>query len=74
MLDLSGSWTLADAARQFTAPITLPGDVHSALLAAGRTISARTTADHGFHHGQPVSLGFDISKASLFDQETEKRL
>ena len=44
------------------------------LTAAGRTISARTTADHGFHHGQSVSLGFDISKASLFDQETEKRL
>ncbi len=35
MLDLSGPWSLADAARQFTAPITLPGDVHSALFAAG---------------------------------------
>lgn len=35
MLDLTGSWSLADAERQFTAPITLPGDVHSALQAAG---------------------------------------
>ncbi len=36
MPDLAGPWTLADAERQFTAPITLPGDVHSALFAAGQ--------------------------------------
>ena len=35
MLDLAGPWSLADAERQYVAPITLPGDVHSALLAAG---------------------------------------
>ncbi len=35
MLDLAGSWTLADPAGEFTAPMRLPGDVHSALLAAG---------------------------------------
>jgi multiple sugar transport system ATP-binding protein len=44
------------------------------LTAAGRQISVRTTADHGFSHGQPVKLAFDISKASLFDQGTEQRL
>ncbi len=35
MPDLAGQWALADAERQFTAPIALPGDVHSALFAAG---------------------------------------
>lgn len=35
MPDLSGTWTLADPERAFTAPIRLPGDVHSALLEAG---------------------------------------
>ncbi|MFO1144024.1 MAG: ABC transporter ATP-binding protein [Amaricoccus sp.] len=44
------------------------------MTAANRTISARTTADHGLRHGQPVRLGFDISKASLFDQQSEQRL
>jgi beta-mannosidase len=34
-IDLSGPWTLTSADGDITAPITLPGDVHSALLAAG---------------------------------------
>lgn len=33
-LDLSGSFTLTSPTREITAPITLPGDVHHALLAA----------------------------------------
>jgi hypothetical protein len=41
---------------------------------AGHSISVRTEADHGFRPRQPVSLGFDMSKASLFDVETEQRL
>jgi beta-mannosidase len=35
MLDLSGDWTLTDEAGAFSARLALPGDVHSALLAAG---------------------------------------
>lgn len=34
-LDLSGAFTLSSPKRNSTLPITLPGDVHSALLAAG---------------------------------------
>lgn len=34
-IDLSGEWRLASADGQHDAPITLPGDVHSALKAAG---------------------------------------
>ncbi|HSX76010.1 MAG TPA: glycoside hydrolase family 2 protein [Shinella sp.] len=34
-IDLSGAWTLTSAEGDVTAPITLPGDVHSALRAAG---------------------------------------
>ena len=33
-LDLSGSFTLASPTSDITAPISLPGDVHNALLAA----------------------------------------
>jgi beta-mannosidase len=36
MLDLAGTWTLADAQGEHEVPMRLPGDVHSALLAAGR--------------------------------------
>ena len=35
MLDLAGLWSVTDGDGQFTAPMRLPGDVHSALLAAG---------------------------------------
>ena len=35
MLDLSGLWALADEAGEITAPMQVPGDVHSALLEAG---------------------------------------
>lgn len=35
MLDLSGLWTLTDAGGEHSAPFPVPGDVHSALLAAG---------------------------------------
>jgi beta-mannosidase len=35
MLDLAGPWTLSDGGGEFTAPMRLPGDVHSALQAAG---------------------------------------
>jgi len=44
------------------------------LTVAGHQLSVRTTADHAFTHGQPVSVSFDITKASLFDRETEQRL
>jgi multiple sugar transport system ATP-binding protein len=44
------------------------------LTIAGKPLSVRTTADHGFAHGQPVGVGFDITKASLFDRESEQRL
>jgi multiple sugar transport system ATP-binding protein len=40
----------------------------------GQTLSARAPAEHGFVSGQAVGLSFDISKASLFDRETEQRL
>lgn len=35
MLDLSGTWTLADGGGEITVPMRVPGDVHSALLEAG---------------------------------------
>ena len=35
MLDLSGTWSLADAQGEYRLPAAVPGDVHSALLAAG---------------------------------------
>ncbi|MBB5220608.1 multiple sugar transport system ATP-binding protein [Amaricoccus macauensis] len=44
------------------------------LRFAGQALSARAPAEHGFKAGDAVSLGFDISKASLFDTETEQRL
>jgi multiple sugar transport system ATP-binding protein len=44
------------------------------LTMAGQPVSVRTAADHGLKHRQPVKLAFDISKASLFDKESEQRL
>ncbi len=44
------------------------------LTMAGQTVSARTTTDHSFERGQPVALGLDISKASLFDTQSSQRL
>jgi multiple sugar transport system ATP-binding protein len=44
------------------------------LTFAGVPLRARTTADHGLVNGQAVHVGFDISRASLFDQKTEQRL
>jgi len=35
-LSLAGSWTLIDEASHEVGPIAIPGDVHSALIAAGR--------------------------------------
>jgi beta-mannosidase len=35
VIDLAGSWSLVDGSGEHTAEIVLPGDVHSALLAAG---------------------------------------
>ena len=35
MLDLAGPWSVTDGDGQFTAPMRLPGDVHTALFAAG---------------------------------------
>lgn len=34
-IDLSGTWTLTGAGAGHTAPMSVPGDVHSALLSAG---------------------------------------
>ncbi|MBD3625286.1 MAG: TOBE domain-containing protein, partial [Rhodobacteraceae bacterium] len=39
----------------------------------GQTVSARTAPGHGLSPGQRVGLGFDISKASLFDRDSEQR-
>jgi multiple sugar transport system ATP-binding protein len=44
------------------------------LTLAGNPLRARASADHGFTHGQPVRVGFDIARASLFDQQSEQRL
>ncbi len=44
------------------------------LSFAGQPLSARAAAEHGFRPGQPVTVGFDIGKASLFDRSTEQRL
>ncbi len=44
------------------------------LRMAGQTVSVRTVADHGFRPGQEVRLAADISKASLFDKQSEQRL
>jgi multiple sugar transport system ATP-binding protein len=44
------------------------------LTLAGNPLRARASADHGFTHGQPVRIGFDISRASLFDVASEQRL
>ena len=44
------------------------------LTFAGRPLSVRTHADHGLTHGHPVTVAFDISKASLFDRASEQRL
>jgi multiple sugar transport system ATP-binding protein len=44
------------------------------LTMAGQTVSVRAEADHGFRPRQPVSLKIDITKASLFDIESEQRL
>jgi multiple sugar transport system ATP-binding protein len=44
------------------------------LRAAGHTVSVRPASDHRFRHGQKVKLAFDISKASLFDTQSEQRL
>ena len=43
-------------------------------LSGGQTISVRTIAEHGYKPGQPVRLATDMTKASLFDKETEQRL
>ena len=44
------------------------------LTLAGSPLRARTTADHGFTHGQPVGVAFEIPRTSLFDRESEQRL
>ncbi len=36
VISLAGAWTLHDAAGAAVGPMTIPGDVHTALLAAGR--------------------------------------
>jgi multiple sugar transport system ATP-binding protein len=41
---------------------------------AGQNLSARAAADGHFPGGAPVSVAFDIPKASLFDVKTEQRL
>jgi multiple sugar transport system ATP-binding protein len=40
----------------------------------GQVLSARTTDDHVFRPGQAVSLGFDMTRASLFDTQSQERL
>ncbi|TPE49604.1 ABC transporter ATP-binding protein [Amaricoccus solimangrovi] len=44
------------------------------LTFGGQSLSARAPAEHGFGRGEKVGLGFDISKASLFDPRSEQRL
>ncbi|MSU90187.1 sn-glycerol-3-phosphate ABC transporter ATP-binding protein UgpC [Rhodobacteraceae bacterium 2CG4] len=40
---------------------------------AGQTLSARTAPGHGLAAGQQVGLGFDPTRASLFDRDSEQR-
>ena len=44
------------------------------LTMAGRVLSARVSADHGLRPRQPVSIGLDVTKTSLFDTGSEQRL
>jgi multiple sugar transport system ATP-binding protein len=44
------------------------------LTLAGLPLSARASAEHGYRPRQPVSLAFDLGKASLFDTASEQRL
>jgi len=44
------------------------------LRVGDQQVSLRTDTEHGLRPGQPVSLSFDVSKASLFDTGTEQRL
>ncbi len=43
------------------------------LNMGGQTVSARTAPGHGLSPRQQVGLNFDISKASLFDRDSEQR-
>ena len=44
------------------------------LTMGGQQISVRTTTEHGHRRGDRVRLTLDMSKASLFDKESEQRL
>jgi multiple sugar transport system ATP-binding protein len=44
------------------------------LKYAGQTMSVRIGGERRYQPGSPVSLGFDMSMASVFDAETEERL
>lgn len=44
------------------------------LQMAGQTVSVRTTTAHGLAPGDKVRLQLDLSKASIFDKQTEQRL
>jgi multiple sugar transport system ATP-binding protein len=44
------------------------------ITVAGQPLSVRTSSDHPYRHGQPVTVDFDITKASLFDRQSEQRL
>jgi multiple sugar transport system ATP-binding protein len=44
------------------------------LTLAGLPLSARASSEHGYRPRQPVSLGFDRSKAARFDTASEQRL
>ncbi len=44
------------------------------LTLFGQAVSVRARADHPYRHGDQVTVGLDISKASLFDKASEQRL
>jgi multiple sugar transport system ATP-binding protein len=44
------------------------------LTLFGQPVSVRAKADHPFRHGDKVKVTLDISKASLFDKQSEQRL
>ena len=41
---------------------------------AGQILSARTTDEFVFRPGQPVTLTLDMTRASLFDKQSQERL
>jgi len=78
LAEMASRGTLPKALRGLPAVVDLDEPMGSDSLVwltlAGRPLSARASAEHGYRPRQPVSLGFDLTKASLFDTASEQRL